>query len=78
MCARSELAGVGTGGETKASTFDKVWGDSTPYSLAKLPHRGSENATVPPRQGFTHQTAIIRGDFQGVTSSTEEAWTRGA
>lgn len=51
---------------------------STPYSLAKLPHRGSENATVPPRQGFTHQTAIIRGDFQGVTSSTEEAWTRGA
>lgn len=51
---------------------------STPCSLAKLPHRGCENATVPPRQGFTHQTAIIRGDFQGVTSSTKEAGTGGA
>lgn len=46
---------------------------STPRSLAKLPHRGCENTTVPPRQGFTHQTAIITSHFQGVTSFTEGA-----
>lgn len=50
---------------------------STPRSLAKLPHRGCKNTTVPPRQGFTHQTAIITSHFQGVTSSTEGAGAGG-
>lgn len=49
----------------------------TPRSLAKLPHRGCENTTVPPRQGFTQQTAILTSHFQGVMSSTEGAGAGG-